>query len=170
MKTNEKIEQLSDIEIISVYQGFSGYLLGKIDLEAGEVFKNIPPELKKIKDINALTNIEIDDLEVGIIPEEVLPIAKAQLHYWANEPDFAMLLEEYMENNKIKPMAAGTILFVGAVLLTTIISTSLKIERKDGKTTFSYGSSNISSNAVNLVTSFLTAIPESLKIILTKQS
>jgi hypothetical protein len=167
MTTFEKIEQLSDNEILFVCKGFSSFLLEKINPQPEEVFKDIPPDLKGIYEFNTLISKEIDDLEVDVLPEEAVPVAKAQLSYWSKDPDFSLLLEEYLETNTIKPMAAATILLVGAVLLTTIISTSLKIERKDGKTTISYDGKNISDNAVKLVTAVLTAIPESLKSILT---
>ena len=169
MKTLEKVNQLSEDEILSLYQGFSGFLMNKTNVDSGELIKNIPSQLKEVNDLCTLIEKEIDDLDIKIKPNEVIPLAKVQLTYWATDEVIAPILEEYMNTNKIQSMAAGTILLVGAVLITTLLTTSLKIERKDGKTNWSFDSSNISPNAVNLVNAILTSIPESIKSLLTKK-
>ena len=47
----------------------------------------------------------------------------------------------------------------------TIVSSSLKVEYKNGKISVNYDSSNISNNAVGLVKAVLTKSPESIKSI-----
>ncbi len=76
------------------------------------------------------------------------------------------VLDEFMESYQINTMAAGIILAIGSVILMTIVSTSLKVEYIEGKLSVSYKSGNISNNAVEMVKSVMTNIPESIKSIL----
>lgn len=163
MKTTEKLDKLTPDQIISLYQGFSGFLLSKLNVDPEEIIKNVPVELTSDTQMIEVDKLDLEKLDSQVVPVEVIPVAKAQLYQWAENPQIAPLLDEYIESFDFTAMAAGTILAVGTVLLMTIVSTSVKVEIKDGKKSFSYTSENISKNAVELVKAVLSNIPVSLK-------
>lgn len=163
MKTTEKLDKLTPDQIISLYQGFSGFLLSKLNVNPEEILEDFPSELKADTEISEVNKLDPEELDTHVVPGEVIPVAKAQLYQWAENPQIAPLLDEYMETFDFTAMAAGTILALGTVLLMTIVSTSVKFEIKDGKKSFSYSSENISKNAVELVKAVLSNIPVSLK-------
>lgn len=166
MTTLEKIQQLNDNEILSLFQGFSTHLMKQIQVDALDVINNPPGEVIDIEGIKILSEADSDKLDSVINVEEVVPVAKTLLEQWASDPEMGPVLDEFMESYSIHAMAAGVILALGSVILMTIVSTSLKVEFKEGKLSISYDSSNISDNAVEMVKAVTSKIPESLKNIL----
>lgn len=166
MTTLEKIKQLSDNEVLSLYQGFSGYLMNATEVDSLDVIKNPPGDLSTDQTLKSIKQVDIDKLESVVKPWEVIPAVRMQMEQWAQNPDLVSVLDEFMKSNQTHKMAAGVILAIGSVLVMTIVSTSLKVEYKEGKLNISYDSSNISNNAVEMVKAVMTKIPESIKNIL----
>ncbi len=98
-------------------------------------------------------------------PDEVVPVVRTIMEQWTEDSEKSLVLEQYMESHQIHTLDAGVILALGSVLVTTIVSSSLKVEFKNGKLSIDYDSSNISNNAVDLVKAVLTKLPESIKSI-----
>ena len=166
MTTIEKIQQLSDNEVLSLYQGFSTHLRKQIQVDAADVIKNPPEDLLNLKDINFIQQKDLDKLDSIVKAEEVISVVRILMEQWANDPSIAPVLDEFMESYPINTMDAGIILALGSVMLMAIVSTSLKVEYKEGNLSISYDSSNISDNAVEMVKAVVTKIPETLKNIL----
>ena len=57
MSTIEKVKQLSDNEIISVYQGFSGFLMNRLNVNPVDIIKNLPKDLTVENDLNSLSKV-----------------------------------------------------------------------------------------------------------------
>ncbi|WP_319503378.1 hypothetical protein [uncultured Draconibacterium sp.] len=168
METIKRINELTDNEQLALYHGFLNFVMSRLTNDPLEILEDLPEELKRETELDNLLKANLEDLETRIEANEVLPVAKEQLQLWAEDEILAPLLEEYMDSNPIKAMAAGTILAFGAVLLVTIVSTSLKVEVKDGKTSISYSSSNISDNAVEIVKAVMGKVPETIQHIYSK--
>ena len=98
-------------------------------------------------------------------PDEGVPVVRTVLELWAVDPEKSPVLERFMETYQIHTMDAGVILAIGSVLVTTIVSSSLKVGYKDGKLSISYGTENISDNAVKMVKTVLSQLSESIKSI-----
>ena len=168
MTTIEKIQQLSDNEALSFYQGFSRHLIRQLQVDAESIIKNLPKDLLDIDSINSLQKTDLDNLDSRVIPDEVVPVVRVLLEQWAGSPDIAPVMEKYLESDKINTMSAGAIVPLASILLMTIVSTSLKVEYKDGKFSMSYGTIHISDNAVKIVNAVLDKIPNSIKSLLVK--
>jgi len=165
-----KLKQMSDNEILSLYQGFSGYLVQEIQYDSVEVITNLPGALSTDETLSLIQQADLEKMESLVKPDEVVPVARTILELWARDPEKSIVLEQYLESHKIRTMDAGVILAIGSVLVTTIVSSSLKINYKNGKLTISYDSSNISNNAVEMVKAVLTKFPESIKDIFHKNN
>lgn len=163
MEMSAKLKQMSDNEVLSLYQGFSAYLASEIQYDPMNVIKDLPDELSNDETLKLIQQTDLSKMESLVTPAEVVPVVRTIMELWADDPGKSPVLERFMENYKIYTMDAGVILALGSVLVTTIISTSLKIEYKNGKLAISYDSSNISGNAVELVKTVLTKIPESIQ-------
>ena len=168
MKTLEKIRQLSDNEVLSFYQGFSSYLVNATKIDTLDVIKNPPGDLNTDQTFKSIQQLNIDELETVIKPGEVIPVVRMQMELWAQDPDLGEVLNDYMKSDQAHTMGGGAILAIGSVLVMTIVSSSLKIEYKEGNLSISYDSSNISNNAVEMVKAVMTKIPESIKNIISK--
>lgn len=166
MATLKKIQQLNDNETIQLFNGFSGYLQSKLKVEVEELIAHPPGKLKELDSLGQIQNIDFDMLGMGLAPQEALPTARTLLEIWAADPAIAPMLEDYMASNDINTMAAGAILAVGAVILMTVVSTSLKVKYDGGEWTVDYDSQNISDNAVEIVKTVLDKIPNSIKNIM----
>ena len=149
-----------------MFQGFSAHLMKQIQIDAIDVIKNPPEEVTTIEIIKLLSKTDFGKMNSNVNVEEVVPVAKTLLEQWASDPEMSPVLDEFLESNPINTMAAGVILAIGSVILMTIVSTSLKVEFKDGKLSISYDTSNISDNAVEMVKTVMTKIPESINSIL----
>lgn len=163
MEMSAKLKQMSDNEILSLYQGFSGYLASEIQYDPMNVIKDLPGKLSDEESLSLIQQTDLSKMDSLVSPAEVIPVVRTIMELWADDPEKSPVLERFMEAYKINTMDAGVILALGSVLVTTIISTSLKIEYKNGKLSINYDSSNISDNAVELVKTVLTKIPESIK-------
>jgi len=162
MTTLDRIKQLDDNELITIYKGFSRKLLRGMDMSPVEVLENPPKELGDNEEFSKLNTGDLDDLETTIVPEEAVPAIRGVVQEWAKNPDLAPAFEAYLDEPRETEMAAGVILTVGLVLVATIVASSVKAEFKDGKFSFSYDSKG-SKNTVELVKTLLTGIPETLK-------
>ena len=168
MTTLEKIRQLSDNEVLFLYQGFSRFLLNATSVDALDVIKNPPGDLTSDQTLSTIQQLDIDELESVIKPEEVIPVVRMQIELWAQNPDLKEILNDYMKSDQDHTMGGGAILAIGSVLVMTIVSSSLKIEYKDGKLYINYDSSNISDNAVEIVKTIMNKIPGSIKSLISK--
>lgn len=166
MTTLEKIQQLNDNEVLNLFQGFSAHLMKQIQIDPIDVIKNPPEEVTAIESIKLISKTDSGKMNSIVNAMEVVPVAKALLEQWASDPEMSPVLDEFLESNPINTMAAGVILAIGSVILMTIVSTSLKIELKDGNLNISYDTGNISNNAVEMVKAVLNKIPESINGIL----
>ncbi len=162
MTTLEKIKQLSDNDVLSLYQGFSGYLIHLTGVDLLEVIRNPPEALSSDQTLAFIKHTNPQKLGSVVHPPEVIPMVRAQMEQWSQDPELAVVLEEYMESNQISTMAAGTILAIGGVLVSTIVASSLKIERVNGKTSISYNPEG-SKDTVELVKTLVSIIPDSIK-------
>lgn len=162
MTTLEKIRQLDDNELITIYNGFSRKLLAGVDVSPLEVLENPPGELNENEEFRKLGSGDLENLETTIVPEEIIPAIRLAVEEWATNPDLATAFDSYLNEPRETEMAAGVILTVGVVLVATIIASSVKAEYKDGKFSFSYDSKG-SKNTVELVKTLLTGIPETLR-------
>ena len=152
MTTLERINQLTDREAIALYERVSRELLTGI------------PDAGKIEDqTSEKFHLDQDVLQEVEIPSEyALPLVKESLQRWAKDPALSPVLDNFLDN-PVQTMGVTIILSLGALLITTIASTSIKAEYKDGKWYFSYTTANISDNAVKIVNKFLGMLPDHLK-------
>lgn len=163
MTTLEKIQQLNENETIQLFNGFSGYLQSKLKVALKELIAQPPDALKELDTLGQIQQADFDMLGMGVTPQEALPTAQTLLAIWAADPAIAPMLEDYMASNDIHKMAAGAILAVGAVILLTVVSTSLKVKFEKGEWIVDYDSQNISDNAVEIVKAVMDKIPNSIK-------
>lgn len=169
MSTLEKLKQMGDNEILGLYHGFLGFLASEIKYDAIDVIENLPADINSDESVKLIKQAELDKLDSLIKPNEVVPLARIITEHWANDPEISVLLEEYMKTHQLHTMDAGIILAIGSVLVSTIVASSLKVKFKDGKLSIDYRSENISSNAVEMVKTVLTKIPESFKELFTNK-
>lgn len=170
MKLLAKLKQMSDNEILSLYQGFSGYLAKEIQYDAIDVIKNLPGELSTNETLSLIQQADLEKMDSLVKPDEVVPVVRTIMEQWAQDPEKSTVLQQYMETHRIHTMDAGVILAVGSVLVMSIVSSSLKVAYTDGKLSVNYDSSNISNNAVEMVKTVLTKLPESIKSIFHKNN
>lgn len=162
MTTLERIRGLDDNELISVYNGFSRKLLADLGIDPEEILKNPPGNLSNTEEFQKLNTGDLDDLETAIVPEEAIPSLRLVVEEWANNPEVAPELDAFLDAPRDTEMAAGVILAVGAVIVATIVASSIKTEIIDGKVRLIYNSEG-AKNTVDLVKALITGIPETLK-------
>ena len=162
MTTLERIRGLDDNELISIYNGFSRKLLADLAIDPVEILTNPPGELYNTEEFQKVNTGDLDDLETAIVPEEVIPSLRLVVEEWANNPEVSPALDAFLDEPRDTEMAAGVILAVGAVIVATIVASSIKAEIIDGKVRFTYDSKG-AKNTVDLVKALLTGIPETLK-------
>jgi hypothetical protein len=167
MTTLEKIKHLDDNEVITLYQNFSRKLLNEVDLDPVSIIQNPPEELTDDKIFRKIDTNNLDALDTALIPDEVIPSVRRIVEAWAGNPEMAPVIEDFLTAPQERTLAAGAILALGSVLVMTIVSSSIKIEIKDGKFSFKYDSAG-SKNAVSLVKAVLSGIPDTIKMITSK--
>jgi hypothetical protein len=164
MTTLEKIKQFDDNELITLYQNFSRKLLKEVELDPVEVIQNPPAEIRMDQTFRKIDTSNLDAMDTAVIPNEVIPSVRRIVEDWAGNPEMAPALDDFLKAPQERMMAAGVILALGSVLVMTIISSSIKVEFKNGKFSFSYDSAG-SKNAVSLVKAVLSGIPDTIKLI-----
>jgi hypothetical protein len=163
MKTREKIAGLNDAQVLKLFRDFSHHVLKSTQTNLGIVYRNMPPQVTTLPEIQELSRAEKEQFLLPVEHEEAVQIARATLLVWAEDSNHAPWLKEYLEQYVDKEQAAGTILAMGSVISMVLITTSVKLERKNGEWGFSYDSSNISDNSIKLIKMLLATIPESVK-------
>ncbi|MEM7574263.1 MAG: hypothetical protein AAF433_15265 [Bacteroidota bacterium] len=163
MTTTEQIQNLNDTELLQLYRAFSQHLMQEVSLTPMNMKDNLAPDLVVLPALQGFQQADASLVMSSVDTKESVVIAKAVLLQFANHPEYGPMLAEFNANYINREMFAGsTILALGGVITMIIAATSTKIERKDGETNWSYDTANISSNAVELIKSLLSLIPDAV--------
>ena len=151
MKTQERVEKLSDAEALALYERVSRVMAGAVDLDAIE------------KQASNTFGISVESMQKVDIPaDQAMPIVRESLSMWATNKELSLLVDNFLDK-PIKVQGVGIIFSLGTVLITTLATSSIKLKYKDGKWEFSFDSENISDNAVKIVEKVLSVLPKNLK-------
>jgi len=87
MEISTKLNQLSDNDILSLYQGFSGYLAKEIQYDSTNVIKNLPGDLNTNETLKLIQQSDLEMLDSLVEPGEVVPVVRMIMEQWTQDPE-----------------------------------------------------------------------------------
>ena len=152
--TLDRVKALSDRDAIALYDRTSRAILSG----------TTPTQLDQLgKEAMEKFDVDVTAAEEAEVPTEVaLPFIREWLEAGAQDPTISPVIENFL-NNPSKTFGVAIVLSLGAVLLTTLVSSSIKAEFKNGKWYFSYSGEHISDNTVKIVNKFFSILPDAIK-------